>query len=81
MNKIRNIKGTKDLLPNETYIWQQLEQKIHRFSQQFGYKEIRTPSFENTDLRLIKIVAKTKKNICIINLFSTIMLNFLKNKK
>ena len=50
MKKIRNIKGTKDLLPNETYIWQQLEQKIHRFSQKFGYKEIRTPMFEESAL-------------------------------
>ena len=50
MKKIRNIKGTKDLLPDETFIWQKLEEKIHHFNQQFGYKEIRTPAFEESDL-------------------------------
>jgi len=50
MNKIRNIKGTKDLLPDETFIWQEIEEKIHHFNQQFGYKEIRTPAFEESDL-------------------------------
>jgi len=38
MKTIRNIKGTKDLLPDETFVWQELEQKIHYFNQQFGYK-------------------------------------------
>ena len=37
MNVLRNIKGTKDLLPNETYSWQNLESCIHNFCQQFGY--------------------------------------------
>ena len=50
MNKIRNIKGTKDLLPDTTFIWQELEKKIHHFNQKFGYKEIRTPAFEESDL-------------------------------
>ena len=50
IEKIRNIKGTKDLLPNETFIWQELEKKIHHFNQQFGYKEIRTPVFEESSL-------------------------------
>ena len=50
MNKIRNIKGTKDLLPDETFIWQELENKIHHFNQKFGYKEIRTPAFEESSL-------------------------------
>ena len=50
MNKIRNIKGTKDLLPDETFIWQELENKIHHFNQRFGYKEIRTPAFEESHL-------------------------------
>ena len=50
MNKIRNIKGTKDLLPDETFIWQELENKIHHFNQKFGYQEIRTPVFEQSNL-------------------------------
>jgi len=35
MNLVRNIKGTKDLLPKDTYTWQQLEKYIHKFIEQF----------------------------------------------
>ena len=48
MNMIRNIKGTKDLLPKDTYAWQNLESYIHHFCQKFGYSEIRTPVFEES---------------------------------
>ena len=50
MNIIRNIKGSKDLLPTDTLQWQQLEKAIHAFTQKFGYKEIRTPIFEESIL-------------------------------
>ena len=52
---IRNIKGTKDILFDETSIWIYLENYIHKFFSNFGYKEIRTPSFENTELFLRSI--------------------------
>jgi len=52
---IRNIKGTKDILFDETSIWIYLENYIHKFFANFGYKEIRTPSFENTELFLRSI--------------------------
>ena len=42
-NIIRNIKGTNDILHNETAIWFYLENYIHTFFTKFGYKEIRTP--------------------------------------
>ena len=47
---IKNIKGTKDILPDETKLWQYIEKNIHSFFQQYGYQEIRTPKFENTNL-------------------------------
>ena len=50
MKKINTLKGKKDLLPNETSIWRELEQKIHAFIGQFGYQEIRTPVFEESKL-------------------------------
>ena len=50
MNNIQNIKGTKDILPKESVIWQYVESKIHLFFKQYGYSEIRTPAFENTKL-------------------------------
>ena len=50
MNNIKNIKGTKDILPDESVIWQYVESKIHLFFKRYGYSEIRTPAFENTKL-------------------------------
>ena len=50
MEALKNIKGTKDILPNETLLWQWLENNIHKFMQSYGYGEIRTPQFENSIL-------------------------------
>lgn len=46
----RAIKGTKDILPNETARWQFVEQTLRSVFHRFNYKEIRTPIFENTSL-------------------------------
>ena len=56
---IRNVKGTKDILPDQSYIWLYVENFIHYHFSRFGYKEIRTPSFENTDLFLRSIGQET----------------------
>ncbi len=50
MNQIRNIKGTHDILPEDSRNWQELELIIHNICAQFGYQEIRTPVIEKTDL-------------------------------
>ena len=50
MVEFRNIKGTHDLLPDDLRIWQKVQSKIYYIMQQYGYKEIRTPAFENTEL-------------------------------
>ena len=47
---IRSIKGTQDILPEESMKWQSLENQIRKISSYYGYKEIRTPAFENTKL-------------------------------
>ena len=47
---ILNIKGTKDILPNETLVWRYLSEYIHEFFRQHGYKEIINPIFEDTSL-------------------------------
>ncbi len=44
------IKGTKDVLPNEVYKNQYIEATALGVAEQFGYKEIRTPVFEHTEL-------------------------------
>ena len=46
----RAMKGTRDLLPNETIRWRQLETVIHDTMKAWSYGEIRTPVFEMTEL-------------------------------
>lgn len=43
-------KGTKDILPAEVYKWQYIEKKFASLCESFGYKEIRIPVFEHTEL-------------------------------
>ena len=51
MTKIINvIKGTKDILPQDIAQWHNLEQKALEIFTRYGYKEIRTPIFEATEL-------------------------------
>lgn len=50
MEPIRSIKGTQDLLPQSSYRWQFAENKIKAISETYGYREIRTPVFESTQL-------------------------------
>ena len=40
----------KDLLPSESPVWQYLEKKVTKVLQSYGYKEIRFPILEQTDL-------------------------------
>jgi histidyl-tRNA synthetase len=48
--KFKSVKGTKDILPDESYRWQYVEQKIRSVMHAFNYHEIRTPVFEETAL-------------------------------
>lgn len=43
-------KGTEDLLPSESYKWQYLERNFKEVCDRFGYREIRMPTFEHTEL-------------------------------
>ncbi|MDI6604140.1 MAG: histidine--tRNA ligase [Thermoanaerobacteraceae bacterium] len=45
-------RGTRDVLPLEIYKWQYIENKIRNICNNFGFKEIRTPCFEHTELFL-----------------------------
>lgn len=44
------IKGTKDVLPGESYKNQYIEATCLGVAENFGYKEMRTPVFEHTEL-------------------------------
>ena len=59
MTEFRSIKGTHDLLPNDLKVWERVKSKIHQIVQQYGYSEIRTPAFENTELFIKGIGADT----------------------
>jgi histidyl-tRNA synthetase len=48
--KYRAPKGTHDLLPDDAPRWRFVERTFRRACAEFGYQEIRTPMFENTEL-------------------------------
>jgi len=45
-------KGTKDVLPFESYKWHYVEDIVRKVAKNFGAEEIRTPTFEYTELFL-----------------------------
>lgn len=45
-------KGTKDVLPDESYKWHYVEYVAKKVAESFGATEIRTPVFEHTELFL-----------------------------
>ncbi len=46
----KKIKGTEDVMPKDSYRWQFVEDVMRRESKAYGFKEIRTPVFEHTEL-------------------------------
>ena len=50
MSQYRAIRGMADILPEETPLWQMLEQTARDVLMAHGYREIRTPIVESTDL-------------------------------
>jgi len=47
---IKALRGTQDILPGAAEKWQFLETRIRRLCRQYGFGEIRTPHFEQTEL-------------------------------
>lgn len=48
--KYQAIRGTKDILPRDSVLWQKIEDESRRIFKIFGYREIRTPIIEDTGL-------------------------------
>ena len=46
----KKIKGTEDVLPKQSYRWQFVENIMREEARAYGFKEIRTPVFEHTEL-------------------------------
>ncbi len=57
--KFQAIKGTRDLLPPETELWNRVEQTARELFGTFGFGEIRPPIFEPTELFARSIGADT----------------------
>jgi len=47
---INKVKGTYDILPEDSFKWQAIEKVINDVSKLFNFKEIRTPIFEYSEL-------------------------------
>jgi len=47
---IQLVKGMKDVLPPEQYIWEHIHQNAEKMCQDFGFGRIETPILESTDL-------------------------------
>lgn len=47
---IQKPKGTKDILPENSYIWQFVEKNSKDIFRNYGFEEIRLPVFEHTEL-------------------------------
>jgi histidyl-tRNA synthetase len=50
MSKIQAIRGMNDILPTETAVWQYVEQLTEQVVHSYGYREIRFPILEQTQL-------------------------------
>jgi histidyl-tRNA synthetase len=48
--KHKALYGTHDILPDESFQWQNFEKKLRSIFDLYNYKEIRTPIFEETEL-------------------------------
>lgn len=46
----KRVYGTEDVLPAESYKWQFIEDVMRKQAALYGFKEIRTPVFEHTEL-------------------------------
>lgn len=50
VNPIQAIRGMNDILPQETFLWQFIENTLRDLMHSYGYHEIRTPVLEKTEL-------------------------------
>jgi histidyl-tRNA synthetase len=48
--KYKAPRGTRDILPEESWKWQRVETAFRDTAAKYGYQEIRTPVFEETEL-------------------------------
>jgi histidyl-tRNA synthetase len=49
-SEFKNIKGTRDILPEEAIRWRKVEDVIRKKMESYNFQEVRFPTFETTDL-------------------------------
>ena len=59
MEKIQAIKGFKDVLPGRSALWRRMERTAREALEAYGYREIRVPVMEHTELFARSIGAQT----------------------
>ena len=55
---VKKPKGTADVVPSKSYMWHTVEKLASETAEQFGFKEIRIPTFEDTGL-FVRSVGET----------------------
>ncbi|MDR2422970.1 MAG: histidine--tRNA ligase [Deltaproteobacteria bacterium] len=50
MTEITAVRGFKDILPDQAWIWRLVEDKARDLARRFGYQELRVPILERTEL-------------------------------
>ena len=56
---IKAVRGTRDLLPDQTPLWNRVEATARAVFARYGFGEIRTPVFEATELFARGVGAET----------------------
>jgi histidyl-tRNA synthetase len=56
---IQAVRGTRDILPDEVGVWHRMEEAARELFALYGYRELRTPVFEETELFARGIGAET----------------------
>src|SRR5580693_1323829 len=59
MSTIKAVRGTRDLLPQETALWNRIESTARAVFARYSFGEIRTPIFEDTGLFARGVGAET----------------------
>jgi histidyl-tRNA synthetase len=49
-SNFKNVKGTRDILPEEVIKWNKAESIIRRKMESYNFREVRCPTFESTEL-------------------------------
>ncbi|HET9403265.1 MAG TPA: histidine--tRNA ligase [Burkholderiales bacterium] len=59
LKTIQAIRGMNDVLPDETPLWESLEESVREWLRAYGYRNIRTPVLEQAELFVRSIGAAT----------------------